>query len=159
CSVLVSGLIVHQPEATVTLSVVSGMEELCEDEAPHLQVSVSGWNFADGNLLITLSNGESFTLNSATQELILTILPVDEVTNYSIVSVDDATDPMCIKGVGGGVATVTTYRRPAAAISVQHSICEGESAALRIVLTGAAPWTISYLDGVNSYWVNNITAS
>ncbi|HHU00609.1 MAG TPA: PKD domain-containing protein, partial [Bacteroidales bacterium] len=39
------------------------------------------------------------------------------------------------------------------------SICEGESAALRIDLTGAAPWTISYSDGVNSYWVNNITAS
>jgi PKD repeat protein len=157
CSVLVSGLIVHQPEATVTLSVVSGMEELCEGEAPHLQVSVSGWNFADGNLLITLSNGESFTLNSATQELILTILPVDEVTNYSIVSV--ATDPMCIRGVGVGVATVTTYKRPAASISGQHSICEGESAALRIDLTGAAPWTISYSDGVNSYWVNNISAS
>lgn len=156
CSVLVSGLIVHQPEATVTLSVVSGMEELCEGEAPHLQVSVSGWNFADGNLLITLSNGESFTLNSATQELILTILPVDEVTNYSIVSVADA---MCIKGVGVGVATVTTYKRPAASISGQLSICEGESAALRIDLTGAAPWTISYSDGVNSYWVNNISAS
>ena len=86
-------------------------------------------------------------------------MPVDEVTNYSIVSVADATDPLCIKGTGNGVATVTTYKRPAASISGQLSICEGESAALRIDLTGAAPLTISYRDGVNSYWVNNITAS
>ena len=54
---------------------------------PRLVAATSGWDFADGDLAIVLSNGDDFVLTAASQVLTLTTLPLNAFTSYTIVSV------------------------------------------------------------------------
>ncbi|MEO6000663.1 MAG: gliding motility-associated C-terminal domain-containing protein, partial [Chitinophagaceae bacterium] len=70
-----------------------------------------------------------------------------------------------IQAIGeGGCATIspvviTVNQLPAATISGGGTICAGTSTTLQIALTGNAPWTISYTDGIRTYIINAITSS
>jgi gliding motility-associated-like protein len=45
---------------------------------------------------------------------------------------------------------------PTAIISGNDTICEGSTATLKVELTGAAPWSFTYSDGVSTHTVNDI---
>jgi PKD repeat protein len=159
CSAAVQNIIVRQPEAMVHLSVEPGSEEVCAGEAPRLVVSTSGWDFADGDLRVTLSNGEAFVVTSASQVLTLTILPENTLTTYTITNVTSATDATCEKGVGTGQAIVVRQALPTATLSGNQNICLGASASLQLNLTGTAPWRVEYSDGTNVFVVSDILSS
>ncbi|GAO28141.1 large repetitive protein [Geofilum rubicundum JCM 15548] len=159
CSAAVQNLIVRQPEALVHLSVEPGSEELCAGEAPRLVVSTSGWDFADGDLGVTLSNGEAFVVTSASQVLTLTTLPENTFTTYSINHVTSAADASCEKGMGIGQAIVEMNELPTATLSGNQSICLGANAPLQLNLTGTAPWRVEYSDGTNVFVVDDILSS
>lgn len=157
CTAAQSGLIIHQPEAVVHLSVEPGSEEVCAGVAPRLVAATSGWDFGDGDLRITLSNSESFVITAASQVLTLTTLPVNNITNYSIISVTSAADVACSKGEGAGLAALIRHERPTASLSGTTTVCAGETARVNLQLTGAAPWQVSYSDGTSTFWINDIT--
>lgn len=50
-------------------------------------------------------------------------------------------------------------RNPSGIISGQSVVCEGESAAITFDLSGSAPWTLTYTDGLSSYERNGIMTS
>src|SRR5690554_2151375 len=157
CSVAVTHLMVRQPEAVVHLSVEPGSEEVCAGVAPRLVAATSGWDFADGDLAIVLSNGDDFVLTAASEVLTLETLPVNAFTSYTIVSVTSAVDVTCSKGEGAGQATVVMHERPTASLSGTTTVCAGETASLNLQLTGTAPWQVSYSDGTSTFWINDIT--
>ena len=156
CSAIQEGLIVMQPEAVVNISVEPGSEEICQGERPRLVISTSGWTFP-APLTITLNNGNSFNVTSATHVYDVATLPVNPVTTYSIVSVMSGS---CSKGTGTGEAIVQMNSLPTASISGNARICAGETVRLDVVLTGVAPWRIEYNDGNGNVFVeNNIMSS
>ena len=157
CTSAQSGLIIHQPEAVVHLSVEPGSDEVCAGVTPRLVAATSGWDFADGDLRITLSNSESFVITAASQVLTLTTLPVNDFTTYTIVSVTSATVAGCEKGEGAGLATLIRHERPTASLSGTTTVCAGETTYLNLQLTGTAPWQVSYSDGTSTFWINDIT--
>src|SRR5262249_29201559 len=55
--------------------------------------------------------------------------------------------------------TITVNPLPTAAIASNQSVCIGQSATLTISLTGTAPWSVTYTDGVTNFTINNITSS
>ena len=85
CSATVEDLMIRQPEAVVHLSVEPGSVEVCAGVAPRLVAATSGWDFADGDLTVVLSNGDDFVLTAASQVLTLETLPVNAFTSYTIV--------------------------------------------------------------------------
>src|SRR5690554_4155279 len=157
CSATVEDLMVRQPEVVVHLSVEPGSEEVCAGVAPRLVAATSGWDFADGDLTVVLSNGDDFVLTAASQVLTLETLPVNAFTSYTIVSVTSLADGACSKGEGTGQATVVMHERPTASLSGTTTVCAGETASLNLQLTGTAPWQVSYSDGTSTFWINDIT--
>jgi large repetitive protein len=151
-------LVVNQPEVRVNISVEPGSEEICAGEQPRLVFSTSGWDFTtDGNLVITLSTNETVTLSAPTV-IHPAILPVDDVTEYTITNVSNTAS--CIKGIGTGRALVVKHQKPTASLSGVHRICLGSSAEIEVALTGMQPWSIVYSDGLgNTYFADNITES
>ncbi|MBP6556842.1 MAG: T9SS type A sorting domain-containing protein [Flavobacterium sp.] len=55
--------------------------------------------------------------------------------------------------------TVTVNQRPTANIGPSQTICNGGTATFSIPLTGVAPWSITYSNGVTSTTVNNINTN
>ncbi len=73
---------------------------------------------------------------------------------YTITSVSDAN----CTGTGTGAAEIIALPAPTAHITGGKGICNNQDSALvNIVLSGTAPWDITYSDGANSYAVNGIT--
>ncbi|MCK9218718.1 MAG: PKD domain-containing protein [Bacteroidales bacterium] len=48
---------------------------------------------------------------------------------------------------------------PTATISGTPLICEGANGTITLTLTGVAPWTVTYTDGINTHTINNIPVS
>jgi len=84
-------------------------------------------------------------------------LPINpgSTTVYTLQSVTDA---LC-SGTVSGTATVTVNSPPSAGIIGSTSICSGSSTNLSVNLSGSAPWSFTWSDGVNLQTVNNVTAT
>jgi PKD repeat protein len=72
--------------------------------------------------------------------------------NYTITGVTDANG---CSNTGIGNATVSYWPVPSATISGTTAVCAGQSATLTISMTGTAPYTFTYTDGVTPVTVTN----
>jgi PKD repeat protein len=57
-----------------------------------------------------------------------------------------------------GTAEIKSVDAPTAILSGPEKLCEGQTAALALTLTGAAPWNITYTDGTGSYEITATSA-
>jgi len=80
---------------------------------------------------------------------------VSQEGTYRLKSISDA---HCTGDtIGSGYVTITAKPKPTAIISGNNTICQGETAELLVVLTGKAPWSITWLkNGQNQTRVENI---
>jgi len=118
---------------------MSGDANVCEGETATVTIDLTGaapWSFTyfDGtDQTEATSNINTFTFEAAEGV-------------YSLVSVSDAN----CNGTVSGSATINTLEAPTATISGDANVCEGETATVTINLTGTAPWTFTYTDGVTN---------
>ena len=60
---------------------------------------------------------------------------------------------------GTTYVTITVNQRPTAYIEPSQTICNGGTATFRVSLTGVAPWSITYSNGITSNTINNINTN
>jgi PKD repeat protein len=145
-----SSLEVEQPEAELTISTVLGNEAICEGEKPMLQIVTANWDFSEGDLSVSLSDGNTYVVDESPYQFEPDNNPETGTSYYSILDVHEST-ASCRKGVGDGVAEVVVHPLPTARIFGDASICYGESTTMGIELTGAGPWDVVISDGTNTW--------
>jgi len=127
-------------------AVISGTTEICNGENTDLTVVMTGpspWS-------LTFSDG--FEIDNLTTSPYIRNVSPTETTTYTV-SITDA----CNNTVSGtGAAEITVHPLPTAIISGTTEICFGETAYLTVILTGEAPWSVTFSD---NYTENNILSS
>ncbi len=121
-------------------AVLSGTTTICSGTSAWLTVHLTGegpWSliFSDNPIAFI-----GITSSPFVREVSLT-----STTVYTISEVNDAN----CSNTGTGSATVTVNEKPTATLSGNAEICSGSSTDLSVALTGTAPWTIVYSDGVS----------
>jgi len=135
----------------VPTAALSGAATICANNPVRLTVNLTGvapWN-------LTWTDGvSSFTQNGlVTSPYIINLTPTVSRT-YSINSVFATCN-----GTVSGVAPVQVTNPPVGFMSGNTTICQGGSANLMVGLSGFAPWTLTWTDGVTPTTVTGITAS
>ena len=137
------------PTPTAT---ISGNATICSGASTTISVALTGtapWS-------ITYTNGVSpVTVTSiATSPYTFTVAP-SATTTYTLTAASDANCP----GTFSGSAVVTVRPIPTATISGNATICSGATTAISIALTGTAPWSITYTNGISPVTVTGIATS
>lgn len=137
------------PGATLSLS---GNQTICPGTGVQMTFAMTGtppWNIAwtDG----TTVNNQSGLMTSP---YVVNLTPLASVT-YSPVSIQNS----CGSGAISGQATFTVNSAATAAISGNQTLCNGSSMQLAVQLTGPAPWSLTYTNGVSNQTITGITAS
>src|ERR1043166_1652546 len=169
------------PGTTVTINVISrptakvslvGLSPICDGQSSVVRVELTGappWN-------VHWSDGHNDTVFATPFDR--TVFP-GATTTYSVQNLDDSNCVAIASSDLTGSATVVVNPRPTAVVSSVGStnICRGESATIRVDLTGTGPWTIQWSDNVTdttngspafrtvtpstttSYWVGGLNDS
>ncbi len=117
---------------------VSGSTAICPGGSAQIQAALTGtapWTvqWSDG---VTQSG-------VAASPAVRTVSPGAN-TIYSVNQVSDAN----CSAVGTGSATVSINPVPAAVVSGDATVCQGASTQIQAALTGTAPWTVQWSDGI-----------
>ena len=133
------------PTATVT-----GTNTICNGSSTILQAVLTGtgpWNvtWSDG----VVSNG---VVSSPTTRSVNPGNPYANAATNVLYTVTALADSNCSANPGGvaGGALVTINPLPTATVSGGGMACGGSSATIQAVLTGIAPWNVTWSDGVVS---------
>jgi hypothetical protein len=136
-----------QPTATL-----SGGGLSCAGASAELTVILTGtspWTltYTDGTTPISINNISASPYK----------IPVSPTSSkqYSLIAVSDAS----CTGMVSGSASVTVNDSPTAILNGGSNICPGVSTDLNVVLSGSAPWSLTYTDGTTPVTVDNITTS
>lgn len=139
CRAVVSSIEIRRPEALVS---IAGDQTICKGDNAVLTFVASQWgNIASNPLELTLSNGQTVTMN--TSPFVYTYQPASS----EIVTITNVLMGTCQKGNGQGAATVVVNTRPTASLVGDAVVCQGELSTLRFYLTGTGPWTVVYRAG------------
>lgn len=143
-----SGRIVVNPVPTAS---ISGGATICPNNPVSLTIAMTGtgpWN-------ITWTDGvSSFNQNGLLNSPFVINLSPTVSRTYSVSSVFATCN-----GSVSGTAPVQVTNPPVGFMNGNTTICQGGSASLNVGLTGFAPWTITWTDGVTPTTVTGITAS
>jgi PKD repeat protein/streptogramin lyase len=128
----------------------SGM--ICEGESMDIEVAFTGtapWSFT-----YTIDGLNPTVVNTSDNPYTLT---VSEGGHYEVIALSDATSSgTCFTGSADVVVTSTI---PAAQMTGDAAICEGETAEISLNFTGSAPWNFTYthngLNPISIATVNN----
>jgi len=146
----VSGLISLRPT-----SVVSGSTSICNGDSVSISITLTGtqpWSvtYTDGTTPTTITGIVS-------SPNIFKVAPSSTKT-YTVTSLSDA-NCSAISGNKTGSAIITVNTRPTSFITGSATICNGDSASLRVDLAGAQPWNLTYTDGTTPVTVTGIISS
>ncbi|MCK6684160.1 MAG: SBBP repeat-containing protein [Thermoanaerobaculia bacterium] len=131
-----SALVTVNPLPTSTLS---GGATLCEGDSTTLSVALTGtspWS-------LTWSDG--FVQSGIAASPAARAVSPAVTTTYTITVVSDATG---CSGTASGSALVTVNPRPTATVTGGGTICAGTVSTVTAALTGTAPWTVTWNDGL-----------
>ncbi len=135
-----------------TASVLSGTATICSSSSTNLKVTITG---GTGPFTVVYSDGSTnTTVNNYASGSNISVSPAT-TTSYSLVSVIDANG--CASTGLSGSAIVTVNQAPTASVlSGTATICQGNSANLKVTITGGTgPYSIVYSDGTTNSTVNS----
>jgi hypothetical protein len=131
---------------------LNGSSNICSGDVADVKLLLTGtspWDisYTDGtsSKSITGITTSSYTIN---------VSP----TSTKIYSIESVSDKIC-SGTVSGNDTVIVNLPATATISGTDTICGGTATNFNVVLTGKAPWTITYTDGTTPVTVSGITTS
>jgi len=137
---------------TLPTATLSGTQTICDGTTAQLSLNLSGnapWDitWTDGSTPVQVTG-------ISTQPYLFTITPVAQ-TSYSVTSVQDN---LCSASVSTQ-AVVSLNALPTATLSGASTICTGATAQQTILLSGLAPWDITWTDGSTPVSESGITSS
>ncbi|MCG3194070.1 MAG: hypothetical protein DIJKHBIC_03327 [Thermoanaerobaculia bacterium] len=118
---------------------LTGGATLCAGETTTLSVALTG----TGPWSLTWSDG--FVQSGITTSPATRVVTPAVTTTYTITAVSGANG---CAGTATGSALVTVNPRPTAAVTGGGTICAGTVSTVAVALTGTAPWTITWSDGM-----------
>jgi hypothetical protein len=132
---------------------ISGNIGVCVGNPATIPVQFTGsspwiFTYTDGTLNYTVNN-----ITSSPYQLSVTPLGS---TAYTITSVSDL---RCTNNGNFGTTLVSIVSPPTGTLAGPTSVCAGNTASLNFFLTGAAPWSIQYSDGTNTFTTTGISTS
>jgi hypothetical protein len=137
-------------------ALLSGSVSYCEEDNISIPLSVAFSGTSPWTFILMRDNGNEVTYKDINTNPFT--FNVKEEGTYRIKSIADAS----CKGdtSGSGYAKIIFKPSPTAIISGIDSICQGETAALQVTLTGTSPWTIAYRrNSGSSVTINGITSN
>ncbi|HOT15014.1 MAG TPA: hypothetical protein PK252_09665, partial [Bacteroidales bacterium] len=148
-----TGTIVVNPLPT---SNITGTTSICPSNSASLSIALTGT--APWSLVYTDGTTPKTVTNILTSPYEFSVSP-STTTTYTVTSLTDNNTCAATPAQMTGSATVTVLTPPTASISGSATICNGGNAPLSIVLTGTAPWSVTYTDGTTPVTVNPIVSS
>ncbi|MBF9140922.1 T9SS type A sorting domain-containing protein [Hymenobacter properus] len=124
----------------------------CDNGTPAGIVDLSG---SEVGVNYELFNGASSVSTQAGTGNALSWTGLSASAAYTVVATNATT--LCPSTTGP--ATVVAKALPTGALSGGASLCMGQATTLRVALTGAQPWSLTYSDGTSPVTVSGITAS
>ena len=133
--------------------VMSGPSTYCPGNAVQFSFALTGiqpWSiiYSDGT--------NNFTHTSITSTPFLSTVTPTGTTTYIVTAFADAN---CVISNPGAQAVVSPLPVPTANISGTGTVCAGSFQVFPILLTGNAPWNLTYTDGTSTPSINGITSS
>ncbi|NDA63006.1 MAG: fibronectin type III domain-containing protein, partial [Chitinophagia bacterium] len=137
---------------TIPTAVLSGTQTINLGQSANLTLALTGsspWqiNYTDGT--------STYSVTGITQSPYVLAVSPTQTSTYSLISVSDAN----CTGSGSGAAYILVNALPTATLSGSQTLCLGSAANLSIHLTGPAPWTVTYTDGVQPTTISGIVSS
>jgi hypothetical protein len=135
---------------------LSGTATQCSDELTDMPLQIDFRGTPPWNFVLTRDNGNDKNYDHINQDPYN--FNVNQQGTYRIKSISDAN---CTGDTAGsGSVRITFNTPPTAVISGVDTICSGETAELSLILTGRAPWNLTYYrNGSNPTVVSNINTS
>ena len=135
---------------------ITGTTSICPSNSASLSIALTGT--APWSLVYTDGTTPKTVTNILTSPYVFSVSPSSTKT-YTVTSLSDNNTCAATPAQMIGSATVTILVPPTASISGTGTICNGGNAPLSIVLTGTAPWSVTYTDGTTPVTVNPIVSS
>jgi hypothetical protein len=116
-------------------------------------------NEEETEIVINFTGQAPFTIGYDLNGVINEISTSDDMLSImasepGILQIISFNDNLCT-GEAGQKVTITSKPAPVALISGNESVCEGETASFKIELSGQAPWSVVYTDGLEEYSINS----
>lgn len=133
--------------------VMSGPGTYCPGNTVQFSFTLSGiqpWSiiYSDGT--------NNFTSTGITNSPYFSSVTPTGTTTYIVTALADAN---CVISNPGAQTVVSPLPVPVASISGTGTVCAGVFQAFPIVLSGTAPWNVTYTDGTSTPSINGITSS
>jgi len=129
-------------------AVISGSTTICRDDNATITINLTGqqpfnFTYTDGTTPVTISNHSSNVYT-------FSVSPAS-TTTYTLTSLTDNNSCGALSGDLTGSAVITVNQRPTSVLSGGPvTTCDGTPVNLSVALTGVAPWSITYTDGVGT---------
>ncbi|WP_066632285.1 PKD domain-containing protein [Labilibacter marinus] len=143
-------MLITQPAAVVDLTSVSGDMDICDGDSYNLSINTSNWDFADGNLRVSIYDDFATTEHLVnTTPFVITVNPTSSRT-YAVSKVAMDGNATCLQGESAGnKVQVIVHELPTANITGPSEVCEDGTVSLSVNFTGKAPFSFTWRDENN----------
>ncbi len=150
CEYIVTNLLITQPEAEVGIRAVPTNNTICSGDSYDLEIYTTNWDFADGDLRISVSDGFSITPYDVDQTPYVISVNPTSTSTYRVTQVNTTSGAICLQGEPvGDPVTVVVNSLPSATITGPYEVCEDGTVVLTGNLTGKAPFELTWRDELN----------
>ncbi|WP_282038907.1 PKD domain-containing protein [Saccharicrinis aurantiacus] len=142
--------LITQPYATVELTAIGGVEEICDGEEFNMAINTINWDFTKGGFKVSIYDGFS-TIEREVNETpyVVTVTPTTS-RNYEITKLFDLSDAGCLKGdIVDSKVILQVNQLPQGSISGPNEVCEDGEVTLITTLSGMKPFDITWIDSNN----------
>lgn len=139
----------------IPTAVLSGSTAICDSTSATINIATTG----NAPFLITIDDeGAGFVHNTATDGNSFVVSPHD-TTTYTIVNITDGSNPTCSSSLASSVTIDVNPLPTLSVVTVNDTICEGDSTLFTLHLTSDGPYDVTYFDGASNTTLTNVDSA